>query len=265
MLGWLSVACVVVACRDVPEVPADSVVAAPPPVTFPVPERTFYSERDSLPSGIGALEITVLEENATVAPGQMYAPDTASCGATAMDNLPRPEGGRAPGAVVWLAGVREGKALPVQRRYSLRHEGCLLQPRVMDVTVGGTLNFLNMDRGEHTLIFRDVGSGDTLAILHQNERGQLVPMAEMLSTPRMVEVTCVQHPWTFGWVFVFDQPYHRVTDSAGVVRIDSIVPGEYELVAWHDAMHNRRTRVSVPDSGVATVEVVIGRPPPIPR
>jgi hypothetical protein len=47
-------------------------------------------------------------------------------------------------------------------------------------------------------------------------------------------VSCVQHPWTRGYIAVLESPYFAITDASGTFRIDSVPPGKYHLVAWHE-------------------------------
>ena len=43
-----------------------------------------------------------------------------------------------------------------------------------------------------------------------------------------------QHPWTRGFIAVFESPYYAVTDDSGAFQIDSVPPGKYHLLAWHE-------------------------------
>jgi hypothetical protein len=44
------------------------------------------------------------------------------------------------------------------------------------------------------------------------------------------------HPWTHGYIAVFDHPYYDVTEKNGKFSIDSLPPGSYRLMVWHEGM-----------------------------
>ena len=65
-------------------------------------------------------------------------------------------------------------------------------------------------------------------------RALVVPVEQILKAPGLVEVRCDPHPWTRGWLFAFDHPYFATTDRDGSFAIDSVPPGRYTLVVWHE-------------------------------
>jgi len=66
------------------------------------------------------------------------------------------------------------------------------------------------------------------------DEGQVVPNEHIAATAGMIAVSCAQHPWTRGYIAVLESPYYAITDSTGSFRIDSVPPGKYHLVAWHE-------------------------------
>jgi hypothetical protein len=135
--------------------------------------------------------------------------------------------------VVWLDGLRAGKALSETRRFELSHEHCELAPRVQAALAGGTLNVRNADPIAHRLRFLSRISAETLAVLRHYDEGEVVPTDAVLSRPGLVEVRCDLHPWTRAWIAVFDHPYYAVTERDGSFTLDSVPPGKYRLIAWH--------------------------------
>ena len=53
--------------------------------------------------------------------------------------------------------------------------------------------------------------------------------------PETFKVGCDVHPWMTAYVGVFDHPFFAVTGDGGRFEIQSVPPGTYTLVAWHDA------------------------------
>ena len=159
--------------------------------------------------------------------------------------------------MVWLADVKEGKALPVERRTEIVNEECRLTPRVQAVVAGTTVNVRNEDRLAHTTRFlRGGGGGDTLAVIPLTDDGQVVPNEHIAAKAGMIAATCAQHGWTRGYIAVFESPYFAITDESGAFRLDSVPPGKYRLLVWHersDAPVEREVDVSA--SGASRVDV----------
>ena len=57
-------------------------------------------------------------------------------------------------ALVWIAGIDSGKALPVEKRADLGSEDCGLDPSIVATTVGSTVNVYNDDAALHRFVFK---------------------------------------------------------------------------------------------------------------
>lgn len=187
--------------------------------------------------------------------------DSAVCGAEIADGAAAVVDGKVGEAVVWLAGVRAGKALPAERRYELRHERCRFVPRVQAVLAGGTVNVHSLDRAVHeTRFLRMAGGSDSSSLLasaHTNDEAQVVPVDRLLREPGLYEARCAVHPWSRGWLFAFDHPYYATTAADGSFTIDDVPPGRYTLVVWHERAGIERRDVTVDAGGEVTEEVEV--------
>jgi hypothetical protein len=184
--------------------------------------------------------------------------DQAVCGAQFTDeSVAAGRGGAVAGAVVWLTGVRQGKPLPVERRYSLTNARCRLVPRVQAAAVRGTLNVRSEDRLvlHETRFVRQADDLPVLAVTHTNNDGEVVPVEAVLGRPGLVEARCDHHPWTQGWLFAFDHPYFATTATDGSFAMDSVPPGRYTLIAWHERGGVVRREVTVGAGGEGVVEL----------
>ena len=183
--------------------------------------------------------------------------DQSLCGTAYPDSSIILRGRSLANAVVWLSDVKEGKELPIERRTEIVNEDCRLEPRVQAVVAGTTVNVRNEDRLAHTTRFlRGGAGGDTLATIPLTDDGQVVPNEHVTTKAGMVAALCVQHPWTRGYIAVFESPYFAVTDESGAFRIDSVPPGKYHLVVWHERGESQVEReVEISAGGTSRVDV----------
>jgi hypothetical protein len=181
----------------------------------------------------------------------------AVCRTAAPVPVPSTKGGLG-NAVVWIAGVESGKALPVDKRLDLASEECRLDPQVQAAVVGSTFNVFNDDRLIHRLTFFRFGTHDTLTVMPFFNTGQLVPSERIAKAAGLVEVRCAQHPWTHAYIAVFDHPYFAVTKPDGTFRIDSVPAGNYRMMIWHyGAAQPIERPVTVAGGSEATMDVAI--------
>ena len=160
-------------------------------------------------------------------------------------------------ALVWVAGVSTGKNLPVERRLEVASEDCEIDPRVQGTVEGAAVNVFNDDKVIHRLVFLRAGTNDTLVVTPFFNIGQVVATEKLAKEPGVVEVRCVQHPWTRGYVAVFDHPYFAVTEKDGRFSIDSLPPGNYRLMVWHEGMAKPKEQALTISAGEATVDVTL--------
>lgn len=165
-----------------------------------------------------------------------------------------PQGGLM-NVVVWLSDAREGKALPDSRRFEVTNSRCRLDPRVQGVIVGGTLNVKSADPVVHETVIRVSGVTEVLATVTQNGDGQVVPLEKVLARPVRLELSCRTHPWTQGWIHVFDHPYFVVSAPNGRFALDSIPAGEYTMRTWHERLGGTTREIKVEAGGITRVEV----------
>ncbi|MDB4907384.1 MAG: hypothetical protein JWO05_2168 [Gemmatimonadetes bacterium] len=148
--------------------------------------------------------------------------------------------------VVWLSDARTGRALPVEKRYEVTSERCVIAPRIQVAALGGTVNFRHRDDREHHYELLRDGSPAVISNILFMAQGQVVPMSPATKSPGLVEIRCRDHPWERAWVATFDQPYYSVSGAGGAFHLDGIPPGTYHLKAWHE-------RATAPVETVVTV------------
>jgi len=208
-------------------------------------------------SSMGAISGTIGLDGTPPSPTVPVTSDQKLCGTTAEGPIVANAKGIS-NAVVWISDVQTGKAFPIEKRISLSSEKCILDPRVDAVIVGTTVNVFNDDKLLHRLVFTRAGTNDTLTVMPFFNVGQVVPSEKLAKEPGIVEVRCAIHPWTHAYLLVFDQPYFAVTEDDGSFKIDSLPPGNYKMMVWHEGMTKpAEQQVQVAAGGTAKVDLKI--------
>lgn len=166
-------------------------------------------------------------------------------------------GGTLREAIVWLTDIRTGKGFPVERRFDLANENCLLTPRVQAVFTGATINVGSNDAVMHHNRFINVATGESEAVAPFNDKGEIIPFDRLLRKTAQYEVVCDVHKWTHGWVLVLDHPYYTQTSANGSFSIEGIPAGNYRIRAWHPSFGIADGTVSVTGGASAAVTLTV--------
>jgi hypothetical protein len=208
-------------------------------------------------SAIGAITGTIKLDGVVRADTTSIKIDEKVCGTHVPNAVEATPNGLAD-VIVWVADAKSGKPLPVDRRIELSSEDCLLDPRVQATVSGSTVNVFNDDKALHKLVFLDAATGDTLQRMPFFNNGQVVASEKLAKHVGIVEVRCVQHPWTRAYIATFDHPYFAVTEKDGKFAIDSLPPGKYTVNVWHEGMKEPLTQqVQVAANGAAKLALAL--------
>jgi len=190
--------------------------------------------------------------------------DQPGCGRTLTDRAVERTGTKIGGVVVWLTDIRAGKPLPIERRFELKNEDCLLSPRVQAVFAPGTLNIASEDVAMHRNRIINVGTGELEGVAPFNDNGEVIPFDRLLDEPAELEITCELHPWSKAWILVLDHPYFTVSAKQGTFAIDDIPPGTYRVKAWHPRLGVAEQAVIFSAGQPAAVALKLAAPLPAP-
>ncbi len=164
-------------------------------------------------------------------------------------------------AIVWLTDIRTGKGFPIERRFDLVNENCLLSPRVQPVFAGGTINVGSNDAVMHHNRFINVATGESEAIAPFNDKGEIIPFDRLLTKTAQYEVVCDVHKWTHGWLLVLDHPYYAQTGANGSFSLEGIPAGNYRIRAWHPSFGIADGSVTVTAGSASTVTLTVAPKP----
>ena len=181
----------------------------------------------------------------------------STCGASIPDASLQVLGGGLAGAVVWLDGVRSGKALGTERRAELESDHCRLVPRVQAAAVGSAVNIIGHDNLRQHLRFTAGGETTPRATILLGGGEQVIPTELPFKAPGMVAVRDAEHSWTHAYLAVFDHPYYAITGAAGAFTIDGVPPGKYTLRVWHERTGATAQAVDVAANGSVKVAVTL--------
>ena len=176
--------------------------------------------------------------------------DASVCGPSIPDESVQVLGGGLAGTVVWLEGVRSGKAIALERRVELESDRCRLSPRVQAAVVGSAVNIIGHDDFRQHLRFVAGGETTPRATILLSRGEQVIPTELPFTSPGLVVVRDTDHPWVRASLAVFDHPYFAVTGAGGAFTIDGVPAGTYTLHGWHERTGLIQQRVDV--SGGAT-------------
>ena len=136
-------------------------------------------------------------------------------------------------AVVWLDGTpiagkpaTLSKANPVQMD---QRDYCFV-PHILAVDAGQQVEFLNNDVANHGV--------SAASFEAENRFNVTTPPGgsykhRFAASKRPVAIGCPIHAAMSAWIYVFDHPFHTVTDETGSFRLTPVPPGRYTLRVRH--------------------------------
>jgi hypothetical protein len=234
---------------------APTSVEAKGDVVIPAPAAPYTAVTVAAPGTVtGTVTLkAALPQLASVETG----PDSALCGPAISDESVQMQGGGLSGVVVWLDGIRSGKALGLERRVELESDHCKLTPRVQAAVVGSAVNIIGHDDLRQHLRFTAGGESTPRATILLGGGEQVIPTELPFKAPGMLAVRDTTRAWTRAYLAVFDQPYFAVTGAGGTFNIDGVPPGKYTLHAWHERSALATQSVDVGANGAVKVSVVL--------
>jgi plastocyanin len=120
-----------------------------------------------------------------------------------------------------VPGKHDAKTLNMDQK------GMKFIPRVLTVTQGDTVKFLNHDSVAHNVYSPD-NEGFNLGSFGANE-----PKSYTLAKTGSYTILCSIHPEMLAYIFVGQNPYSAVVGKDGTYSIDNVPPGTYQVAVWN--------------------------------
>ncbi|HLY74133.1 MAG TPA: carboxypeptidase regulatory-like domain-containing protein [Planctomycetota bacterium] len=123
-------------------------------------------------------------------------------------------------------------------------------PETVAIRIGDRIRFTNSDEAVHNVraVTLDYGFNESMA--PGAEHLQTFKTATGIAHP--LKVGCVYHSAMRAWVFVFDHPRFKVTETDGAFRWDGLPPGTYTIDVNHPAGDLRGSATVVVKAGETT-------------
>jgi plastocyanin len=143
---------------------------------------------------------------------------------------------------------------PAATPVELDQKDCQYVPHVISAQVKQQIKIVTSDDTTHNV--HPQPKNNTEWNKSQPPKGD--PLLETFARSEVIPVKCNQHPWMKAYIGVFNHPFHAVTDKDGNYSIKGLPPGEYTIEAWHEKLGTASQKVTVPESGTATLDFSSG-------
>jgi plastocyanin len=155
-----------------------------------------------------------------------------------------------PDTIVYLKAVPGAHA---PRMHAMDQQGMKFVPRVLIITQGDSVKFLNHDGVAHNVYSPD-GEGYNLGSFKKDEE-----RTQTFASPGVFTQLCSVHPEMLGYVFVGQNPFAAVVDAKGRYTIRDVPPGAYDVAVWNAHLPGPTRSVTVSAGATAELNLDVHR------
>jgi plastocyanin len=157
------------------------------------------------------------------------------------------------GVVVYLVPVDGTPPRPPATSAVMDQRGMKFVPRVLAVTPGSTVAFMNSDPVMHN-VFHPSGRtrGFDLGTFPEGET-----RSSTFAQEGAYVIFCRVHPEMIGYVVVVASSNLAVTDDDGKFDFEGVAPGTYHLRTWHNRLRSLDEVVTVAAGGTVALRVAL--------
>jgi len=169
------------------------------------------------------------------------------------------EAGMLVNAVVFLADIEEGKAMPAElMALTISQDKCEFSPALGVMANEGELTAVNNDHTLHNIhTYEQIGKArKTVLNVSQPNAGDVLTKEIKLRRGNGMKVECDAHDFMHSFVYVAKTPYFSVVDEAGAFSIADIPAGEYKVMMWHGFLGEQKVgSITVEAGGEVNMEL----------
>lgn len=162
--------------------------------------------------------------------------------------------------VVLIEGIEKGKPLS-SNVVDIVGRKCAFLPFLTVVSKTGKgrkgspyMTVLNEDDVIHNPHPFEMGNKNrrTLWNIGLPEKGSSTKKQLVVRKSSVVKLECDQHNFMMSWTRVVTNPYWAIVSEDGTYSIDQILPGTYQLLAWHPILGEQAQEITVGENGSVT-------------
>ncbi len=129
-------------------------------------------------------------------------------------------------------------------------------PEVLAIQVGDSVTFKNSDQVTHNVNAQSPFDSFNFMTPIADSETHLFMKAGNEQTS--VKIRCNLHSQMYSQIYVFDHPFHQVTDAKGQFEFHNVPAGEYELVVIHTGgTLQSHDKISVTENQILMIEKTI--------
>lgn len=132
--------------------------------------------------------------------------------------------------------------------------GAMFTPHVLPVVAGTVVEWPNNDDILHNVFSMSETKPFDLGLYKKCEPGKQV----VFDKAGRVDVYCSIHASMNCVILVLQNPFFATSDEQGRYSITNVPPGTYKLKAWHERLPPLVQEITVPKSGEAKMDFVLG-------
>jgi plastocyanin len=152
----------------------------------------------------------------------------------------------------YIDGPIAGPPAAATRGFQIAQQDSTFVPAALVVPVGSTVSFPNQDP-----IFHNVFSYSTAKRFDLGRYPRGESKSVVFDELGVVKIFCEVHEHMRSAVIVVQNPFHAEVGSDGRFRIVNVPAGRHKLVIWNADLDPQEVEVTVPENGVARVQVTL--------
>jgi plastocyanin len=131
------------------------------------------------------------------------------------------------------------------KTHTLDQKGLEFRPRILTITVGDTVKFLNSDGVDHNVYTPD-GEAYNLGMFGKGQSRDF-----KFTKPGTYAQLCSVHPEMQAFIFVGQNPHAAVVQKNGAFKIEQVPAGTYQIAVWNPKLKADDASVKI-DAGKAS-------------